>query len=761
MEARLRRHRRLTKQIYLLPLLGLLLSHVSLQAAVQGLSPNALVIYGSGGIANWDQGFNESLRNELGPDLGQYFTPETLSLISADDAERELIAESLALKYSNKEIGLIVAVLAEANAFVTEWGHVFAPNAALLRVLPTDEMLQQLGSEPKSVFLVSAIDEAVAKTTDLIPSFFPNLKRIYLIGGAGSGDQAYMRRYKSVLENLNLPYEFRYLSGLPPDELIEVLAKDQVNSAVMTTTYDVDRNGRPMRSLMITSQMAGELDMPVFSMSDPQIPAGAIGGNVTTIDAYARTAKRLITGMLEGVYPVQPVKADTEYLFNGQQLDRFKINRNLLPAGSIIVNDVPNIWRDYSQWLVLGIAIIAVQGLLIVGLLDARRRRRQAEEQLSRAHKLEALGSLAGGIAHDFNNILMSIMANTELVSFRTQSDSETQNRLDKILAASNRAKNLITQILMFNRQAASSEHKALNIKSLIDESSDQIRAALPASCTISIAGEEKPELVIGDAMQLYQVLMNICINAQQAMESKGVITIEVQNLTLLKPQSALSQMIPSGDYVTVAFSDSGVGIKEEDLQHIFEPFYTTKVQGQGTGLGLALVYQIIKAHKGFINVESKPRRGTKVTIFLPAGSSHTLSPAPEEPQQIVRGNNEHILLVDDDELVLDANCQILTKLGYSVTSFSSSVAALKEFSLHPEKFDLVFSDLSMPEMDGVRLISNIQKLNPETPVILCTGYMDALDPADLAELSVLRKPISASEISLAVLSALENSRRS
>ena len=711
-------------------------------------------MYGSGGAANWEHSFNESLRDKLGTDLGQYFTPEFLSLILALPEDQELIANSLALKYQHKHISLIVAVLSEANSFVTDWAHVFAPDAAILRVLPGDEYLSPTRRDSNTVVLASALPTAIARTTELLPSFFPNLERIYLIGGAGAGDLEFMSRYQTILSGLNLPWAFETISGLAPDELIRRLAQVPPNSAVMTTTYDIDQYGRPLRSLMITEQIVSELDLPVIAMADPQIPAGAIGGNVTTVDAYARTALRLIQGMFAGDYPADPVTAETDYLFNGEQLDRFGISRSLLPPGSQIINETPDLWRDYSQIIIIGSAIIAIQGGLIALLLEARRRRKLAESALSRANKMEALGTLAGGIAHDFNNILMSIMANAELLSFKI-SDDESKGRISKILNASDKAKNLVAQILMFSRQSAKSEQKLLDVRELLEDSAEQIRALLPASCTIRIHGDYFPASVMGDSAQLYQVIMNICINAQQAMGNEGVIDIEIRNERLEQARPVMQQSLPPGDYVSIAFSDTGSGINEDDIAHAFEPFFTTKPVGEGTGLGLSLVYQIIKSHHGFIALESEVGVGTTVTIYFPCSEEIVTKNKARSDLQLITGTNEHILLVDDDKMVLDANQQIIESLNYSVTPFSSSVAALNAYQKNPEKFDLVFTDLSMPEMDGVRLISNIRKTSPDMPVILCTGYLDALHANDLKDLPVLTKPTSAAEISQAIRAEL------
>ena len=351
-------------------------------------APHALLIYGSGGVANWEHTFNDRLRGELGSELGAYFSPEFLELLAADEAEQELIARSLALKHGVHRVDLVIAVLPEANHFVTQWQPLFAPDAALLRVLPGDAFLRENSSERWLRHPRQPLRSAMAGTAELLPMLLPDLERIYLIQ-AGVGDQAYMRRFRALVSRFDLPYELESISGLPPDELLARLADVPENSAVMSTTYDIDREGHPQRARNITKLIVEQLELPVLALSDPQVPYGAIGGSVTSVDAYAASAARLIREMLAGSGPIEPVAAETLLLFNGEQLDRFGVSRDVLPPGSRIVNEVPNALRDYGGWIALGAAIIVLQGALIGSLLAARRRQRRAEESLRRAEKME------------------------------------------------------------------------------------------------------------------------------------------------------------------------------------------------------------------------------------------------------------------------------------------------------------------------------------------------------------------------------------
>ena len=250
--------------------------------------PHALLIYGTGGVANWEHTFNDRLRGELGSELGAYFSPEFLALLVADDAEQELAARSLALKHGAHRIDLVIAVLPEANHFVTRWQHLFAPEAALLRVLPGSAFLRENRPDDGSVILSSSLRNAMAGTVELLPRLLPKPERIYLIGGAGIGDEAYMRRFHGLFSELEVPYEIESIVGLPPAELIERLAEVPEHSAVMSTTYDIDREGRPQRARNITKLITERLELPVLALSDPQVPYGLIGGSVTSVDLLLR-----------------------------------------------------------------------------------------------------------------------------------------------------------------------------------------------------------------------------------------------------------------------------------------------------------------------------------------------------------------------------------------------------------------------------------------------------------------------------------------
>jgi signal transduction histidine kinase len=687
----------------------------------------ALILYSSTDIGAWEQSFNTVLTRQLSGIDSIYATPVFLSLVNSDEASNQRKAQALQMQFEALEIDLLISIFPEAGNFIRNYSDIIAPRARRFYVLPDDTILESL--EPQQEFaLASSVETATGETLALMQRLLPDLEQLYLVGGSGAGDLAYMARVINAVESSAVSAEVTVLQGLTPDQLVAELGNSPTrNSAIVLSTYDTDNSGQAQRTISINSLLQGQINIPVFSMFDSQIGRGAVGGNMSVAEGYAEATVDLTQQYLADAEPPLISYAPTQYMFDGGRLNHFDINRSLLPENSIILNDPPSYWRENFWWIGATSLVIVVQLALITLLLKAISRRKQAEEELKTTQKMEALGSLAGGIAHDFNNILMAIMANAELAKATLNQPEQANTRLSNIISASNRAKGLISQILMFSRQSATRNSEKLDLAALIEESAAQIRSFLPRECQLELAVDRNLYAIDGDENQLQQAIMNICINAQHAMNNKGVIRIVARDEHLFADSKIFGQEVEPGDYISIAISDTGQGIKAKQLPHLFEPFYTTKPQGKGTGLGLALVYRIVRAHAGYIDVQSEPGKGSTFTIYLPASEQSAAIATSNDAPEPVRGSGARILLVDDDDMVLDANLRILEKLNYQVDAFRSSTEALKTARNEPAKWDLLFTDLSMPEMDGARLASQIRQFRPDIPVILYTGYLDAV----------------------------------
>ncbi len=355
-------------------------------------------------------------------------------------------------------------------------------------------------------------------------------------------------------------------------------------------------------------------------------------------------------------------------------------------------------------------------------LKQAEARHAQLEAMLRQSQKLEAVGTLAGGIAHDFNNILSAILGRTELAQADLPPEHPVQDSLQAILKASQRARNLVRQILGFSSRQ-SQDRRPVDLRPVIQESLQLLRSSLPANFEIEtdFAGESLP--VAADETQIHQVILNLGTNASQAMGSRGgKLTVATRLLTLVSPQGPAEAGLRPGRYMHVSVRDTGHGMDAATRERIFEPFFTTKAPGQGTGLGLAVVHGIIRNHDGEIRVESEPGQGTTFHLYFPVIEA-AAAPLDLPEGDIPRGRHERILLVDDEPALIQVVERILQRLDYHVASYRSAETALAALRAEPDGFALTITDLTMPGLSGLELAREIRQIRPELPVILASGH--------------------------------------
>ncbi|WP_321492355.1 PAS domain S-box protein [uncultured Desulfobacter sp.] len=381
---------------------------------------------------------------------------------------------------------------------------------------------------------------------------------------------------------------------------------------------------------------------------------------------------------------------------------------------------------------------------------------KQLAEQLRQAQKMESIGNLAGGIAHDFNNILFPIIGMAEILKEDLPPGSSEQENADEILQAGKRASELVKQILAFSRQH---EHEMLPVKvqQIIKDVLKLSRSSIPTNIEINQFLQPDCSMVLADATQLHQIGMNLVTNAYHAVQDQGgTITVEVREIEVGEKLNDL-EMSP-GKYATLTVSDTGIGIPEEHMDKIFEPYFTTKELGKGTGLGLSVVYGIVKEHHGEIQVTSKQGKGSSFKIYLPVIAAHTSVDVTNNTSLLPTGT-EHILLVDDEPQIAKLEKQMLERLGYKVTELTSSLGVLEIFRKNPDMYDLVISDMSMPQMTGDQLARELLALRPDIPVIICTGFSERFSKEDLLKMgikSVLMKPVVKSIIAKEVRNILD-----
>jgi len=346
------------------------------------------------------------------------------------------------------------------------------------------------------------------------------------------------------------------------------------------------------------------------------------------------------------------------------------------------------------------------------------------DERLRQAYKMEALGTLAGGIAHDFNNILMSIIGYAELSIFELSEDSKPREYITEVLDAAKRARDLVSQILSFSRQEK--RHvRPVNIIEIINDVLRLIQSTIPSTIEVHQQFDIEREIVLADPTEIYQIFMNLCTNAAHAMmRNGGVLSVDLKEAVLDKFFVASHPGAHPGKYLKVTISDTGEGISSHDIKNIFDPYFTTKARGEGTGLGLSVAHGIIQEMGGYIQVYSEISKGTTFIVFLPKMEKFVMGPKNEK-SSIAPFGKEHILVVDDEQAIARMITESLKYFGYTITMRTSSIEALEAFKKNYKKFDAVVTDLTMPNMTGDRLAQEIRKIRGDIPIILCTGYSE------------------------------------
>ncbi len=363
----------------------------------------------------------------------------------------------------------------------------------------------------------------------------------------------------------------------------------------------------------------------------------------------------------------------------------------------------------------------------ITTTIKAEEVRKNLEAQLRQAQKMEAIGTLAGGIAHDFNNILTGILGNIELAELEIPQQHPARNFLRGALKASNRARDLVAQILLFSRRR-DQQRVVCALDRVVKEALSLLRASLPSTIEFHVDIALKCPRVLCDTTQIHQVVMNLGTNAAHAMrETGGVFTVTLGPAEADPVLAAAHPQLASGRAVCLTMRDTGCGMDAPTRERIFEPFFTTKPSGEGTGLGLAVVHGIMQSHDGAIVAESEPGVGTEFRLYFPAIETDETDTS-RSPFQIPRGRGERILLIDDEASIAQIGQRMLEKLGYHATALASSTSALELFTATPDAFDVIITDLTMPEITGVDLARRILSIDPDKAVILSTGFMRSLD---------------------------------
>ena len=453
---------------------------------------------------------------------------------------------------------------------------------------------------------------------------------------------------------------------------------------------------------------------------------------------------KLLTQKAESPYSAKEAAAHMKRAANGEkQLFEWKSWKK----------DGTCFWCEVS----LRVDVINQQKVVIAVVRDIEERK-QLEDQLRHAHRMEAIGTLAGGIAHDFNNILTGIFGYTELSQLNINDPQKLEEYLQEIHTSAHRAKKLIQQIQTFSRKN-DIEKKPLQPSIIVMEVIKLLSSSIPTSISIN-CDLQSTSLILADQTQMHQVILNLCTNSYHAIEeSKGAITIRLKDTNLNIPHMMNNKHLEAGKYVVLTVSDTGHGIPPETLNSIFDPYFTTKTQDKGTGLGLAVVQGIVQTHGGGINVQSEVGKGTTFSIYLPIIQPKEKDSVILPVDEKLIGGNETILVVDDEAPIVKAVSSILREFGYTAHTFTSPTDALMAFMEDPNKYDLILSDMTMPELTGADLATQILQKKPDMPIIIATGNTEIINKKNAKKLGIsayCAKPVSMPTLLTAVRKALD-----
>ncbi|MBN2310746.1 MAG: response regulator, partial [Candidatus Hydrogenedentes bacterium] len=385
----------------------------------------------------------------------------------------------------------------------------------------------------------------------------------------------------------------------------------------------------------------------------------------------------------------------------------------------------------------------------------------ELEAQFLQAQKMDAVGQLAGGVAHDFNNLLQVMAGYTGLAMDELEEGHRACESLGEVANAASRAAALVAQLLTFSR-CRTMHPENLDVNGVVSDLMKMLQRVIGETVRLDFVPDARPMMVRADRGMLEQVLVNLSINARDAMPEGGVLTVRTESLRVDAADCSLLPEITLGPYVLVSVADTGCGMDDETQKRIFEPFFTTKQPGKGTGLGLATVYGIVQQHKGAIQCTSEPGKGTTFRVYLPLAEVESATGTEETAQALRRGGTETILVGEDNEQVRGLTTAILTRAGYTVLEANDGVEAVALFDAHRGEIDLVLLDAIMPEMSGIQAYEHMIAVQPDVKVLFATGYAETAVEARLhqrGELALIQKPYAISALLQAVRDALDKKR--
>ncbi len=614
---------------------------------------------------------------------------------------------------------------------------------------------------------------AEKETLDLALKLHSGIKKVVIICGNSPSGNSRWNQVKRIFNDYPQLQFSRIDSSFSMPEIEEKMKKLTDDTIVIYATLYRDKTGHFFSLKEGVKRISSASRRPVYTYHCQVLLNGTIGGKVLGGLQHGLLAAKMSQRILRGERPADISiinKSLAEYKFDYNELKRFGIAISDLPKDSVVVRRPFSFYEEYKDLVWIIACSITLLVIIIITLLFNITRRKNAEDEqlklaakLQQARKMEAIGTLAGGIAHDFNNILTAILGHAELAKMKLYGQKDILSNVNEVINAGFRAKDLVSQILTSSR-LVEQERMPIEIQLIAKEALNLIRASLPA--TIEINEKINPQCgkILADATQMHQVLMNLCTNAYHAMQNTGgELTVELLPVELKPEDLSLGLSLAPGSYLKLMVTDTGHGMNETTRERIFDPYFSTKAKDEGTGMGLALVHGIVKNHGGQISVHSEPEAGTVFAVYLPVVKETAVVVSNQTKQQLeetIPGGNENILLVDDEQSIVKFFKALLENLGYQVSAMTDSRQALEVFEAHPENFDLIITDMTMPHLTGVSLAEKALNVKPDIPVIICSGFNDQIEEVKAKNLGIrvyLTKPVSSEKIARVVRRELDS----
>ena len=612
--------------------------------------------------------------------------------------------------------------------------------------------------------LRSASPVAIRESLRIIPELLPAIRHVTIIGGGTEHDRRYLDSTRQILGELELPLKVDYIIGLRREELLDRVRRLPQPGAVLFLTYEGDAHNNVHKDAEIAAAVSVVSNVPVFGIYDSLLGSGIVGGMLTNAESYAEHTAGIVLGSITGASDsVSMVTAK----FDSRQLDRWRIDDSRLPPGSRILFRTDSLWQEYQVELIATAIVMAALSLLSATFALVILQRRRVEQEL-RERQIEiakildtvvegviSVDQLAGGIAHDFNNLLTIILGNNDLVLDAIEESHPARGFLKEVSLAGDRAAKLIQKLLAFSR-IQTLQTEVLDPGQVVNDTIELLRRTLRENIAINVSHENNLWHVNADRNQLENVVLNLAINARDAISGSGRLTIETSNVYLSKDSDRFDFAVTEGEYVHLLVSDTGHGMSPEISALVFEPFFTTKEIGKGSGLGLSMIYGYVKQTGGYVVVSSEVGLGTSISIYLPrAKSEMTANENKKQQGAEATGAGECILVVEDDPDVRNLTVAILRNLGYLTVTAGDSSEALKILDRNHEDISLLLTDVILTgTINGIQLVEEVRRRWPGFKAICVSGYDDNV-LENGPEVVLLRKPFARPQLALEVQKAL------